>query len=331
MKTKKTFLFILFFIFIFLVFYCFFEIFLAKNKNSALFEIKKGEGFLEIGKRLEKEGFIKNRYCFYLYTFLTNQWRHLQTGQYKFENLSLREIVKKIKEGKIELERVTIIEGMRLAEIDELLIKRNVIKNRISSLKIKDFKDQFSFLKDVEDEASLEGFLFPDTYFFQREMDEREVALIFLRNFEKKISPFLKEIEKKNKTLFEILTMASMLEKEMAGKENKKIAAGLLWKRLEHNMLLQVDATVNYALKRDKERISLKDIKIDSPYNTYKYKGLPKGPICNPSLDSIEAALFPEESDFWFYLTTKDGLVIFSKTYEEHLKNKELYLKNQND
>ena len=331
MKTKTTFLFVLFFIFIFLVFYCFSGIFLAKNKKSALFEIKKGEGFLEIGKRLKKEGFIKNRYCFYLYAFLTNQWRNLRAGQYKFENLSLREIVKKIKEGKIELERVTIIEGMRLAEIDELLIKRNIIKNKISSLKIKDFKDQFSFLKDVDDEFSLEGFLFPDTYFFQPEMDEKDVALIFLRNFEKKISPFLKEIEKKNKTLFEILTMASMLEREMAGKENKKIAAGLLWKRLEHNMFLQVDATVNYALKKDKEKISLEDIKFDSPYNTYKYRGLPKGPICNPSLDSIEAALFPEESDFWFYLTTKDGLVIFSKTYEEHLKNKELYLKDKND
>lgn len=329
MKVKKIFLFILLFIFIFLVFYFFLGIFSIKNKNPNFFEIKKGEGFLEIGRRLEKEGFIKNRYSFYVYGFLTNQWKYLKPGKYKFENLSSREIFKKIKEGRVELEKATIIEGLRLSEIDEILMEKNIIKKPLSSFKIKDFKDQFLFLKDVDDDLSLEGFLFPDTYFFQFEMDEREVAMIFLKNFEEKISPLLEEIEKKNKTLFEIITMASMLEKEMTGKENKKIAAGLLWKRLKHNMPLQVDATVNYALQKYKVRISLEDLKVDSPYNTYKYKGLPKGPICNPSLESIQAALFPEESDFWFYLTTKEGLVVFSKTYQEHLLNKKLYLDNQ--
>ncbi|MGB9598629.1 MAG: endolytic transglycosylase MltG [Minisyncoccales bacterium] len=325
---RIIFIFLISFFFLFFLFIFFQKSFSFKTKNPSVFEVKKGEGFFEIGRRLENEGFIKNRYAFYLYAFFKGDWKKLAAGRYKFQGLRLKDIVQKMRGGRVELSKIMIVDGMRLWEIDEILIKNKIIKRPLSSFKIKDFKEQFSFLKDIDENLPLEGFLFPDTYFFYLEMDEKEVVRIFLENFERKVLPFEKEIKKRNKTLFEILIVASMLEKEVRGKENKKLVAGLLFKRLRNNMLLQVDATVNYALKQNKTRISLQDLKVDSPYNTYKYPGLPKGPISNPSLESIEAAVFPQESDFWFYLTTKEGSVIFSKTFAEHLKNKIIYLKN---
>ena len=122
--------------------------------------------------------------------------------------------------------------------------------------------------------------------------------------------------------------MASLIEKEVKTPEDKKIVSGILWKRLENSIPLQVDATISYITGKKGDSVSIEETKIDSPYNTYKYKGLPLGPISNPGLESIIASIYPENSDYWYYLSTPEGKTIFSKTLEEHNIAKAKYLKN---
>jgi len=150
-------------------------------------------------------------------------------------------------------------------------------------------------------------------------------VIAMLSNFEKKLTQELKdEIQKQKKSVFDIITMAAMLEKEVRTLSDKKIVSGILWKRLEAGMPLQIDATINYITGKSDPGATIKDTKIDSPYNTYKYKGLPKGPISNPGMSSITAAIEPTDSPYWFYLS--DGATYFSKTLEEHNVNKAKYL-----
>jgi UPF0755 protein len=138
-----------------------------------------------------------------------------------------------------------------------------------------------------------------------------------LANFGKKLNPELREkIAVQKKTIFDIVTMASLLEKEVITLDDKKIVAGILWKRLEIGMPLQLDATVNYVTGKNDPSVTIKDTTIDSPYNTYKYKGLPKGPISNPGIDSIIATIYPKKTNYWYYLT--DGKTIFSETLQQH-------------
>jgi UPF0755 protein len=131
-------------------------------------------------------------------------------------------------------------------------------------------------------------------------------------------------MQEKGKSVFEIITMASMLEKEVRSLEDKKIVSGILWKRMEVGMPLQLDATINYITVKSNPGVAVKYTKIDSTYNTYKYVGLPKGPISNPGMNSIIAAINPKDSPYWFYLS--DGRTIFSKTFEDHCTNKAKYL-----
>ena len=145
-------------------------------------------------------------------------------------------------------------------------------------------------------------------------------------NFDKKLNSDLRQqILEQKKTIFDVITMASLLEKEVRTLEDKKIVSGILWKRLSVGMALQLDCTVNYVTGKNHPGVLIKDTKINSPYNTYKYPGLPKGPISNPGMNSIIATLNPTKTDYWFYLT--DGTTHFSKTAEEHSAKKAKYLK----
>ncbi len=144
-------------------------------------------------------------------------------------------------------------------------------------------------------------------------------------NFDKKISTLTLDTKPGGRTLKDIIIMASIVEEEARGLEDKKIVAGILWKRLDDNMLLQVDAPFYY-LTAKKGSFTLDDLKIDSPYNTYLYKGLTKGPISNPGLESIMAAINPVKTKYYFYLTGKDGKMRYASTYDGHIQNKNIYL-----
>jgi UPF0755 protein len=176
--------------------------------------------------------------------------------------------------------------------------------------------------------VSLEGYLFPDTYEVREDETAKEVVAKILSNFDRKVSKdILSKIKNQGKTLYQVLIMASVLEKEVKGFEDKKIVAGILWKRLRNGWKLQVDSTLTYITNRKSLELTKDDLTVNSPYNTYKHYGLPPSPICNPGLDSIKAAVSYKDSPYWFYLTTKDGKTVFSRTLREHNYNRWKYLK----
>jgi UPF0755 protein len=178
----------------------------------------------------------------------------------------------------------------------------------------------------VEKAKPYEGYLFPDTYLFLPTVSEDEVLFALRQNFNKKILTLEGELEAFGKPLSEVVTMASLLEKEARSMTVRQTIAGILWKRLEKNMLLQVDAVFGYIKGRPTYSPSFEDLEIDSPYNTYRNKGLPPGPIGNPGLDALLAAMTPEQTTYYFYLSDRQGNMHYSTTFEEHRANREKYL-----
>lgn len=206
-----------------------------------------------------------------------------------------------------------------------------------SSVWPKDYSDKFAFLQDKPAYYSLEGYLFPDTYRFFASSSPDEIITKILENFDKKLTPDLRaEIKKQGRSIFEIITMASIIEKEApinyqtGNSEDAKIISGIFWKRLRQDQALQSCATLAYVLGENKPQYSEADTRVDSPFNTYAHRGLTPAPIANPGLLAIKAAISPIDSDYQYFLTpagSKD--IIFSRTYEEHLDKKHRYLDNK--
>jgi len=309
-------------------------IYLPKNyeeNKEKIFQIKKGENFFEISENLEKEGLIKNKRFFQVYVLIKKGYKNLKAGNYCFNSsMSIAEIAEKILKGQTIKLKITIPEGFTIKQIEERIEKISNFKaqsSKINEEKAIKYREDYKFLQDVPDDFNLEGFLFPDTYEFDVRTNDEEIVRKMLDNFDKKLTSQLrKEIKKQGKTVFDIVKMASLLEKEVKTFEDKKLVSGILWKRLRNNMPLQVDATIAFITGKKGLNVSSEETKIDSPYNTYKYRGLPIGPICNPGLDSLLAAIYPEKSDFWYYLSTPEGKTIFSRTLQEHNLAKAKYL-----
>ena len=317
MKKNKLVIFIFCFLFIisYFLFFAWQGIYLPKDSDSQVEKkilIKKGEGTKEIASNLKEENLIKNRWLFWLYLFLKGDSNKLQAGEYLLSGAqTIPEIVHKFVSGDVIKEKITIIEGWNLRDIGWYFENKGMF--------------QAEELYELE---NLEGYLFPDTYEIKKGASLEEIIKKMLDNFNKKLTSELQEeIENQGKTILEIVTMASLLEKEVKTTIDKEIVSGILWKRRNHNIPLQVDATIIYITKKQTTKIPKKDLEIDSPYNTYKYKGLPFGPICNPGMESILAAIYPQDSQYLYYLSTPEGETIFSKTLEEHNTAKAKYLK----
>ncbi len=300
-------------------------------EETKIFSAKKGEGIKEISINLEKQGFIRYGFLFRFYVLTKGVADKLQAGDYLLSSsMATPEITKKLVSGDIIKNKITIIEGWNLRDIAFYLKEQELVTTieffGIVSLP-KDFSEEFDFLKDKPKDLSLEGYLFPDTYEMQKGETAEEIVRKMLDNFGKKILPYRNEISGTGKTIFETITVASLIEKEVKTLEDKKLVSGILWKRLEKGFPLQVDATINYITGKKTTKVSVEETKIDSPYNTYKYRGLPLGPISNPGLESIIAALSPENSQYWYYLSAPEGETIFSRTFEEHNVARQKYLK----
>lgn len=198
----------------------------------------------------------------------------------------------------------------------------------------RDWSSLYDFLDDKPDNLSLEGYLFPDTYRVFASTSPNEVVSRLLDNFNRKLTSEMRaEIKRQGKSIHEIITMASIIEKEAPIFAQKditaaKIVSGIFWNRLKIGMALQSDATLSYILNDKKPAHSGAELQVESPYNTYKYRGLPPGPIANPGMIAILAAIYPAKTDYFFFLTTFDGSKIYyAKNYDEHLRNKYLYMK----
>ncbi|HEY4513947.1 MAG TPA: endolytic transglycosylase MltG [Candidatus Paceibacterota bacterium] len=181
--------------------------------------------------------------------------------------------------------------------------------------------------EEFQEAAKLEeGFLFPDTYFFLPNATDELVIRTMRQNFDTQIATISDKIDLFGKPLRDVVIMASLLEREARNTRDRRMIAGVLWNRLEKGMLLQVDAAFLYTLGKGTYELSTADLESDSPYNTYRYKGLPAGPIGSPSMDSLIAAVTPIDHDYLYYLADKKGVTYYSKSYAEHLRKKNLYI-----
>ena len=191
------------------------------------------------------------------------------------------------------------------------------------------FYDEFDFLNE-KDIKTLEGFLYPSTYYFDEDSNPKDIIKEMVKLFDKNYTEELQNKQKERKlTLQEVVNLASIVEKEAVLDEDRPIIASVFYNRLEKDMPLQSDATLQYIFDARKKRMTYNDLKIDSPYNTYIEKGLPPTPIANPGIKSIEAVLYPEETDYLYFVADIDGGNVYSKTYEEHQKNVAKYRKDR--
>lgn len=294
--------------------------------------IEKGEGSKIISQKLEKEGIIKSAFIFDLYVFLYKKSKNLKAGEYLLSSsMSIVQIVKTLEEGREPFLKITIPEGWKIKEIASYLEKEKIFSQKDFLAEVNNvskWQNEFDFLKKVPSKNNLEGFLYPDTYFLSEKSRPEDLVRKMLSNFQKKIlGEFSEEIEKSSFSLYQIVILASIIEKEAATYSDRVIISDIFQKRLAKNIPLQSCATVEFVLDTKKRVLSLQDIKVNSPYNTYLYPGLPPGPICNPSIESIKAVLYPQKTEYWYFLSTPDGKTYFQKTAAEHEAAKRLYLK----
>lgn len=310
-----------------LVFYIRYDLYtpMSKEEDRKVFEIKEGQGVKEIVASLQDEGFLRNEYIMYGYLKIKKYDTKLKAGTYLLlKNSSPVENIEKIVSGETAMMKITILEGWNKADIADYLEEKGIVtKDDFSTALTK--KWDYDFAKDLID---LEGYLYPDTYYLPYGSSADDIVKVMLDNFDSKLTAELKlEIRNQKKDIGEIITMASIVEREVFGEEDRKIVAGIFWNRTLEGMPLQSDATVNYVTGSDSPQPTYDETRFDSPYNTYLNKGLPPGPISNPSIESIRAAIYYEDTEYRYYLNRQDtGETIFSRTYEEHLANKEKYL-----
>jgi len=290
--------------------------------GDVVVEIPKGSSLTAIANRLEKQGVIKSALLFRLYA--GSGGATFQYGTFTLpRSLSYDEIIEAL--GKpVEKEglKFTVPEGYTFRQIAELLEQKGIATAEELAKACNEGDFDFEFLKDIpEREVRLEGYLFPDTYeIFEGESAESIVRRM-LANFEKKTRGYKEKAEKAGLSLDEAVTLASAIQTEGKKLSEFPLISSVLHNRLATGMKLQCDATVQYVLPQRKEVLTLDDLEIDSPYNTYLYPGLPPGPIANPGLAALMAAVEPSESDYLYYRVDKkkaDGSHVFSRTYAEH-------------
>lgn len=303
-------------------------------------KIAQGMGSRMIGALLRREGVIRSKWAFVLYVSLRGDAALLKPGVYSFERRSIAEIADMLVAGGKNEKEITVPEGWTLREIAALLERRGIgsadaLKTLVSPTGAARFAERFAFLTDKPASAGLEGYLFPDTYRLPQDAAPEHAVIRMLENFDRRVDAKLRQdITEQDKTIFHIVTMASLIEKEVVSNQDRALISGVLWKRLDAGIPLQVDATINYIKNHKSEirnngtgKIKIEDTKIDSPYNTYRYRGLPPGPIANPGLSAIRAAIYPKASPYLYYLSAHDGRTIFSKTLDEHNAAKAKYLR----
>lgn len=332
--TKITVLIVSFFLLVVLVF----EFSTSKGVNADTFVVRRGDNILQVVSNLKRAGYINNKLPFLIKSLKDKNYTKIKAGTYKLDKqMSYDQVMDILVKGSIVSKSLTILPGWSIKEVAANFSSKGIYKKQafyddylnLDEEKDKNLKIEFSFLEDKPVIAGLEGYLYPDTYSFNPGETLGSAIKQILSNFDKKLTENLRqEIKKQNKTVFEIVTMASILEKEVKTDEDKRMVSGVLWKRLNAGMLLEVDSTLLYFLVSDFP--SVDDKNVSSLYNTYKYSGLPVGPICNPSIESIEAAIHPIDTDYWFYLSAANGQTIFSKNFNEHIINKAKYLNNNN-
>ena len=296
-------------------------------------EIPDGAGAKQIGSLLDDNDVVKHKWSFVSYVKKEGAGEKLQPGTYTFGpgKVSLADVVEAMTSGGANENgnNVTIPEGLTVEQIAETLADAGVVdKQEFLDCAAAYDTSEYSYIPKGDSYVKLEGFLYPETYNIAKEWGSEQIISMLLAQFDK---VFTDDMEARAKemgySVYDIVTMASLIEREALFDDDRPVIAGVFYNRLDVGMKLQSCATVQYILGEQKAVLTNSDIAIDNPYNTYLYEGLPPGPIAAPGLSSLEAALYPEETDYMYFVAMPDGHHHFSTTYEEHLAAKEKYLK----
>lgn len=311
---------------------------IATGGAPVILTVKQGESAQTIGAALERQGVIRSKRLFEIMVGLRGVQNSLEAGDYEFDpGTPVVEVVDRIASGKTASRDVVIPEGRRIEEVGEILEKAGVISKDAFVAAL--VKSQYNepFLQQVS-ASSLEGFVFPAKYEFHRGAKADEIVATLLHGFQTNVADKV-QLEGQKLTLEEVVTLASIVEREAQTPSERPIIASVYLNRLKAGIPLQADPTVQYAVAASaasvrqytywKKELTLDDLKIDSPYNTYVSGGLPPGPIANPGLASIEAVVRPADTNYLFFVAKGDGTHLFAETLEEHLRNVEKYRQQQ--
>jgi UPF0755 protein len=288
-----------------------------EKKSTVTVDVPTGSSFVKITEILSDAGIVRTRVFFYSLALAKRALRSIRAGEYEFStSLTPSEVIDKLLRGEIKVYRVTIPEDLSVREIAARLLEYKLV-------------DEKTFFKLAVDEeflaslgikaVSIEGYLFPDTYFFDRSMSTRQIMKTMVNEFWKKVDPqMLKHIQEMGFSLQEFVTLASIIGKESGNGEEKPSISAVFHNRLKRKMPLQSDPTAVYDLENFNGAVLRCHLKRQSPYNTYLIKGLPPGPIANPGIDSLKAALYPARVTYLYFVAKNDGSHFFSSTLERH-------------
>lgn len=297
----------------------------SASQDGQVVEIKPGMTLKQVAHFLADKELLSEPSTFMLYTYLQGEQNHIQAGEYRFSpSMPPRDILEALTSGMAVLYTVTIPEGYRITDIAGLLEAKGLVDKPafIEATRNRELLESLHIPS-----GSLEGYLYPETYKFSKAGGARRIVQTLLDTFKERVlqPERVQQAEAMQFTFHEIITLASLIEKETGLGKERKLISSVFHNRLAKNMRLQTDPTVIYAMVNFDGNIRKKDLSIDSPYNTYKHFGLPPGPIASPGLESIQAALDPEETDFLYFVSRKDGSHQFSTNYKDHVRAVQKY------
>ncbi|MDR2425826.1 MAG: endolytic transglycosylase MltG [Endomicrobium sp.] len=292
---------------LFIVFaFCRFE----KYAEKKVFIVQRGESASLVAARLQNEKLICSRKLFLAYVKFTHSADKIKAGYYEFTGKDgMFKILDELKFGSKSLIKFTVPEGSNIEQTAEIIASKKTV-------------DKDKFIR-IAAEKRMEGYLMPETYFIDPLMSEEDIISAMKKEFANKVTADMYErAGELNMTIEQIITLASIIEKEAVEPQERAAIAAVFHNRLKKKIRLESCATVLYALGVNKARLTLEDTHFDSPYNTYRHLGLPPGPICSPGIESIKAALYPENSSSLFFVSKGNGRHLFAESLEEHVKNK---------
>lgn len=314
---------ILFLIIFFILFYFYFSLYYPNKFGKPIeFEIKKGEYAKSVLKNLKEKKAILNWQSLYFYLKLKKEDRNIKAGEYLIEpEEKAIDLIDKFIRGKTKEIKITLKEGWTIFDYGKELSEKGICSYEDFLLEAKNVPKWIGA-------KNMEGFLYPDTYFFKKNTEVKEVVLKLYKNFLEKTKDLRLVLNNSNLKPIEWVTLASIVEKEVKIEEEKAKIAGVFLNRLKIKMKLEADPTILYAMKLagfENKILLKKDLSFQSEYNTYLNFGLPPGPICNPSLSSLKAVLNPEKHNFYYFVAKGDGSHYFSENLKEHIKAIQLY------
>ncbi|MFA4831369.1 MAG: endolytic transglycosylase MltG [Patescibacteria group bacterium] len=318
----------------------------AQDIDAVQFEIKKGETVAALAERLEQEQVIRSARLFKKYLVWKSLDKAVKAGKFEVKRpITIARAAEALASPGLSERTITIIPGWTIRDIAQYLEREGIapaeeitelvgwpavnykIANDIG--KPTEIYNNVSVLRDKPRFVSLEGYLAPDTYRIYNDATIKDIIDKLINERDKQFTVRMYEdIKKAERNVHEVMTIASIVEREVRGAEDKKKAADIFWRRYDLNWALQADSTVHYAAGKIGDVFTTKEDRDSlSAWNTYRYPGLPPSPISNPSLESIMAAIYPEKNGYWYFATTFDGEVKYAKTLEEHNRNVQKYLR----